>query len=195
MESELPNPAQSGTDWSLEEVAAVVTDYFAMFADEVAGRPYNKREHNRALQAVTGRSAGSIEFKHQNISAVLAELGLPWLRGHKPRFNYQDALVAEIEGYLAGIPDLDAAPASPPIAVRTLFVPPPARQTGPRNAAMERLVRKFDPAGRDERNRALGFAGEEFVVEVEKRRLHAAGRSDLTKKVVWVARDEGDGVG
>lgn len=80
MGSEPPNPAQSGTDWSLEEVAAAVTDYFAMLSNEIAGRLYNKREHNHALQAVTGRSAGSIEFKHQNIGAFLAELGLPWLR-------------------------------------------------------------------------------------------------------------------
>ena len=196
--AEVPGLPQSGTDWSSSEVAAVVADYFAMFADELAGRPYVKAEHNRGLQAVTGRSDSSIEFKHRNISGVLAELGLPWLRGYRPLFNYQDALVAEIERYLPGVAGLDAMPAQPTRitdAVSTVFASPPPLGDGPSAAVMERLVRKFDPAGRDARNRALGTAGEEFVVEVERRRLHEAGHRDLAKKVEWVARDEGDGAG
>jgi len=60
---------------------------------------------------------------------------------------------------------------------------------------LERLVRKFNPAVRDERNRALGLAGEEFVIEVEKRRLYEAGRRNLKDDVVWISRDEGDGAG
>lgn len=123
-----PNIAEAGSDWTAEEVAAVVADYFAMLADETAGRPYNKREHSRGLQAVTGRSAGSIEFKHQNISAVLAELGLPWLRGYKPRYNYQDALIAEVEQHLARVPvEIDSPSEFAPVAATTadVFVPPP----------------------------------------------------------------------
>lgn len=42
MATEVPRLPQSGTDWSSAEVAAVVADYFRVFADEVAGRPYNK---------------------------------------------------------------------------------------------------------------------------------------------------------
>lgn len=193
-----PEPSPTGTDWTPTEVAAVVADYFAMLTDEFADRPYNKREHNRGLQASTGRSAGSIEFKHQNISAVLTELGLPWLRGYKPRFNYQDALVAEVERHLSGMVGLDAVPASPRRRADTVsetFVLPPSPRDVPRNTVIERLIRKFDPASRDERNRALGTAGEEFVIEVEKRGIHAAGRPDLMDEVVWVSRDEGDGAG
>ena len=33
--------------------------------------PHSKAEHNRLLQAMIGRPHGSIEYKHQNISAVL----------------------------------------------------------------------------------------------------------------------------
>jgi hypothetical protein len=47
------------------------------------------------------------------------------------------------------------------------------------NKELRRLVRKFDPAVRDERNRRLGKAGEEFVVGVERERLRAAERSDF----------------
>jgi hypothetical protein len=55
-------------DWQDGENDAIVADYFAM---ELAGRPFNKAEHNRTLQGLIGRGRGSIEYKHQNISAVL----------------------------------------------------------------------------------------------------------------------------
>lgn len=52
MTDETP-PALAGTNWSAAEIGAVVSDYFAMFGMEVAGPAYNKREHNRALQAIS----------------------------------------------------------------------------------------------------------------------------------------------
>ena len=58
-------------DWTDEQNDAIVADYFAMLADDIARRPYGKAEHNRLLQAVIGRPRGSIEYKHQNISALL----------------------------------------------------------------------------------------------------------------------------
>ena len=33
-----------------------------------------------------------MEYKHQDISATILDLGLPWIRGYKPTSNYQDAL-------------------------------------------------------------------------------------------------------
>lgn|GEM_PF-3766766 len=41
--------------------------------------------------------------------------------------------------------------------------------------------------GRDERNRALGRAGEERVLAHERAALRTAGRDDLARKVRWVA--------
>src|SRR5690606_23368079 len=78
----------TGTHWSDSEIDLIVADYFDMLALEQAGSPYNKAEHNRALQHLTGRSPGSIEFKHQNISAVLVRLGLPRIEGYKPMPNF-----------------------------------------------------------------------------------------------------------
>jgi len=40
---------------------------------------------------------------------------------------------------------------------------------------LRRLIAKFDPVERDLRNRALGRAGEEFVVELERRQLADLG--------------------
>lgn len=60
---------------------------------------------------------------------------------------------------------------------------------------MLRIARKFDVAGRDERNRALGKAGEEFVLDYERFTLRAAGRNDLARKVRWTSQEDGDGAG
>lgn len=80
-------------DWSREEVEAAVSDYFDMLAAEMKGLAYNKAEHNRLLrQVVTRRSKGSIEKKHQNTSAVLIELGYPYINGYKPLRNCQDLM-------------------------------------------------------------------------------------------------------
>ncbi len=54
-------------DWSDRQNDAIATDYFAMLADDIAGRPYSKAEHNRLLQAVISRPRGSIEYKHQTV--------------------------------------------------------------------------------------------------------------------------------
>jgi hypothetical protein len=48
---------------------------------------------------------------------------------------------------------------------------------------LRELVRKFDPVERDYRNRALGRAGEEFVVDLERRRLTEANRPELASGV------------
>ena len=83
-------------DWSRNEVEHTVKDYFDMFEAEQRGEPYNKTEHRRNLrQHLNGRTEAAIELKHQNISAVLANKGLPYINGYKPRGNYQ-ALLAEI---------------------------------------------------------------------------------------------------
>ena len=61
--------------------------------------------------------------------------------------------------------------------------------------SLRRLVRKFDPVVRDYRNRSLGKAGEEFVVELDRRQLTDSDRSDLARKVRWVSVEDGDGSG
>src|SRR5690606_2067008 len=82
-----------GQDWTLEEVRAIVADYFEMLRYEANGLPYNKSEHNAALQTrLQSRSKASIEMKHQNISAIRDQLGLPYIQGYKPRSNVQELL-------------------------------------------------------------------------------------------------------
>jgi len=61
----------AGEDWSDQENDLVIADYVAMLRHDLSGRPYSKAEHNRLLQNRMGRGRSLIEFKHQNISAVL----------------------------------------------------------------------------------------------------------------------------
>jgi hypothetical protein len=91
--------------WSDNEIDLIVADYFAMLGGELSGSPFSKADHNRALQELIPRSRGSIEFKHQNISAVLLVLGQPWIDGYKPAVNFQNALIDSVLRWLNARPD------------------------------------------------------------------------------------------
>jgi len=189
-----------GTNWQDDELDAIVADYFAMLAADLTGRAYVKSRHSAALMAKIGRTHRSVEFKHQNISAVLDELGMPWIPGYKPKLNYQNAIFDAIDRYLTRHPGvLEPAPKRGPAAPSPgeIFVPPPVPRptSGEIPERLRRLVAKFDPVDRDHRNRSLGRAGESFVVEFEKHRLTKENRADLARKVRWTAAEDGDGAG
>jgi len=196
----MPDDAKAGTNWQDDELDAIVADYFAMLAADLSGRPYIKSRHGKALMAKIGRSHRSVEFKHQNISAVLDELGMPWIPGYKPKKNYQNAIFDAIDRYLTKNPRALEPALAAPSAIPSpdqIFVACPTVLTADRRIPerLRRLVRKFDPVERDLRNRSLGRAGEEFVVDLERRLLIGASRSDLARKVRWVAEEDGDGAG
>jgi hypothetical protein len=192
---------KAGTDWTDDELDLIVADYFAMLEDELAGRHYVKAQHRAALVELIGRSHGSIEFKHQNISAVLEEIGgLPWITGYKPARNFQNALFGAIERHLHNRDEVYRQPPAqvlPATEAASVFVPMPTSDSEPvaRPPGLERLARKFDPVERDFRNRVLGKGGEEFVFKLECNRLMKAERLDLAKRVRWVSVEDGDGLG
>jgi hypothetical protein len=196
----MADEAKIGTNWQDDELDVIVADYFAMLDADLAGRPYVKSRHNAAVMAQIGRTHRSVEFKHQNISAVMDELGLPWIPGYKPKRNYQNAIFDAIDRYLTRNPAvLEPTPAPPPAPAATteIFVAPPVLtpNASSKPERLKRLVRKFDPVERDYRNRTLGAAGESFVVDLEKRRLAEADRTDLARRVRWIAAEDGDGAG
>jgi len=198
-------------DWTEQEVSLVVAEYFTMLEKEVLGKPFNKTEHRRSLSAkLIGRSDGSIEFKHANISAILTGLGLPYVEGYKPRANYQRLLAQEVEAFLERNPTFmdqlagaltlhpDKAPTFAGIDLNTVIEDPPAQIIGPTETSkpwLSRKGRKIDFALRDAINRQLAKLGEEFVVHLERHRLQLAGRDDLSRKVLWASVEIGDGLG
>lgn len=199
--------AEMGGVWTGEQNDAIVADYFAMLADDIAGRAYSKAQHNRLLQAVIGRARGSIEYKHQNISAVLKGLGEDWIPGYKPAFNFQASLVDAVVRWLNRHPDwlvstarmaMNPSPSALQEEAMLWIGPPPTHSNAPPPNELEQMTaiaRKYDVAERDARNRALGRAGEERILAHERANLLSAGRSDLAGRIRWVSQIDGDGAG
>lgn len=196
-----------GEDWTADEVKATVTAYFDMLRLEASQQPFNKAERNALLRkALNSRSKGSVEMKHQNVSAVLYGMGLPFIEGYKPRGNSQLLLRQEIQTFILANPSLvrDIVDALEEVKTPTensfkavLMKPPKveavakAASTGPR----VRLPRKVDYAARDEGNRKLGRSGEQWVLGYEQQRLHDEGLGELFSRVDWIADRLGDGLG
>lgn len=198
-------------DWSRQEVEATVTDYFAMLRAELRGEPYSKTSHRRALRVLLqSRSDAAIERKHQNISAILIELGFPYIQGYKPLRNYQRLLLEVVAGRLdtrePAVEIVEAQvqqPAAPrevdEILARLVEAPAPdpaARRYGRLAVREHRAVpRRVDYLALEARNRSLGTAGEEFVVRFEIARLLAARRDRLAARVERVSETRGDAIG
>lgn len=196
--------------WSFDEVEATVADYLHMLALELSGQAFIKSAHRRQLrERLSQRSEAAIELKHQNISAVLIELGSPYIAGYKPRYNYQsllfDVVAARLE--VDAVFDRAAAfvteqPATAPLLtadILSILVEPPApkplRAEEARSAYRVRKGIKRDYLAIEARNRSLGRAGEEFVAKFEAERLHRAGKKTLSDRVELVSVSQGDGLG
>lgn len=201
--------AKSGDDWVREEVELIVADYLAMLQQELAGQTYNKAAHRRQLQErLPARSDGSIEFKHANISAVLLELGYPYIRGYLPRSNFQrDLLVETVRHQITRSRQLDeltlSAVERPAVAAevtdfaRVLRTAPKAEIAALAEAspAYLRAPVQRDYFAREAQNRSLGEAGERFALNFERWRLVQQGAGQLAEKVQHVSVTEGDGLG
>lgn len=193
--------------WSRLECEAIIEDYFSMLAKELAGQSFSKAKHNRNLQPLLNdRSKGSIEYKHQNISAVLLKHGHTCIAGYEPAWNYQSLLeqviLERLENDSAWINVaeetlIDSLPTQLVISDwQSLLVEAPELV----NKSSKNEVRKFTPhnanyAEREFRNRKLGELGEQFVIEFEKTRLCSIGRDDLVNDIDWVSKTKGDGAG
>ncbi|MGQ0765727.1 MAG: DUF3883 domain-containing protein [Gemmatimonadota bacterium] len=199
----------TGNDWTPEEVEAIVADHLDMLALERAGVSYNKTEHRRALQRLLrDRTDGSIERKHQNISAVLSRLGIPCIEGYKPLGNFQrllyEVVVARVEearDLLARVANEVVQPASTPTMddILAALVDPPASEkswtwpaTVSSSSQTPRIVNYLEI---ESRNRSLGAAGEEFVMRYEVARLVAERAERFAAQVERVSATQGDGLG
>lgn len=194
-------------DWNRLEVEAIVADYLKMLSLELAGQAFSKTAHRRALQQkLKGRTDGSIEFKHCNISAVMRDLGFPTVRGYQPRSNYQSFLREVVEAQVTRQTSLDSLalaaveqPAVSPelIDFSKVVANAPKRQHVATDAAPYRDYApvKRDYIAREARNTSLGIAGEEFVVRFEHWRLNQLGMTTLADRVEHVSQTKGDGLG
>lgn len=177
-----------------------------MLASWLAGVPYIKKAHRDALlPKLNGRSNGSIEFKHQNISAVLRDGGFQYIPGYKPRSNFQGLLTEVIEQRLAAAPELHRLAAED---ADKFMVPPEVKDilgivSAPPKSTQEKVRKVEDELSRpiriltnylerEARNRSLGDAGELFTLNYERSRLIAAGKEGLAAKIEHTAKVRGD---
>ncbi len=194
-----------GWDWL--ECEAIVQDYFSMLAQELAGTPYSKAAHRRRLMPLLNdRSEGSIEYKHQNISAILLEFRQTYITGYKPASNYQQQLKQVVLAHLAAnkreleqicaSADDPAVDYSRHIDWNQIFDPDlPELVSAVAEQSRSYLASTRSFAERERRNRSLGERGEAFVLEFERARLKSLGRADLSREVEWSSKDRGDGLG
>lgn len=89
--------------WTDDEFEAAVRAYLWMLAQEQNGKAYKKSDMNEALRngPLSARTKASIEYRMQNISAVLEELSLPWLKGYIPAKNVGETGKEKIKEFLA----------------------------------------------------------------------------------------------
>ncbi len=86
---ELREGITSSAEWSDGEIEAAVKAYLWMRDQELNEKPYSKTQVNKALREgdLSGRSKASIEYRMQNISAVLEEICQPRIKGYLPAKN------------------------------------------------------------------------------------------------------------
>ncbi|MDC6406285.1 MULTISPECIES: DUF3883 domain-containing protein [Maribacter] len=195
-------------EWSNLEVELIVTDYFSMLYKELTGQDFKKTEHRRSLlPQLNNRSEGSIEFKHQNISAVLINFGQPYIKGYLPRYNYQKILEDKVIEYLYNhksiekqfkdFADGDIVQINTSKDFTTLIVDPPEINLNfeePKSIYSKSPI-KTNYLEKEQRNLRLGLMGEEFVLEYERWRLKSSGNENLANQVRWISNEEGDGAG
>ena len=193
--------------WSPSEINVIVENYFHMLQLEINAIPYSKAENRRRIApALIQRSEGSIEFKHQNISAILKKYGLPWIIGYKPRSNYQKLLETGVLGFLVANPNFEQhfeqfanniSPAPKPAIDFSKWQgkpPVPSEISEPIVNYRKRPVR-VNYLEREQQNTQLGNLGEKLVLQYEKWRLNYIGKPQWVNKIEWVAQEQGDGLG
>lgn len=91
------------TGWSDAELEASVDAYLKMLALEISGQPIKKSVENRLLREgpLHKRSASSVEYRMQNISAVFEQLKLRRITGYMPAKNIGAGVSERIRNVLA----------------------------------------------------------------------------------------------
>ncbi len=158
------------------------------------------------LPHLNNRSEASIEYKHQNISAVLLKYKMPYIVGYKPRLNYQALLEERVVDFLMsdkgliGLFDVftsEGVIREPrKVDFSTLLVEAPKNMIIKEpNVEYEVKLKTPNYIEIEQNNRKLGELGEELVIEYERWRLIDIGRESYAEQVEWVSKDLGDGAG
>jgi len=128
------------SDWSTAEVRAAVDAYLRMLALEKRGQKFVKTAENLALRetSLPNRTKGSVEFRMQNISAVLMKMHREFIKGYKPARNVGSNVEQSIRAVLIEKGVKPGDPTAPTADEETLEQ---------RAVALEKLPLGDEPAG------------------------------------------------
>lgn len=191
-------------DWDQREIDATVDAYFRLLKAELAESPLKKSAENARVRQTVNRSKGAVEYKFQNVSAVLRDLHMYWVEGYKPARNYQGALKDAVVSRLESDPTIEEfmlERVEAPVDYQFLadfqwnLTTPPAIPLSPEPDSKVRRAVKRDYVALEAQRRDLGLAGEEAVVRWEIEQLERAGHHRLARNVRHVSVLEGDGLG
>jgi len=100
---------KGGSEWTQVEVEASVDAYLEMLRKEERGEKDSKAAYNAELREgpLVGRTRASVEYRMQNISAVLEDLGLNRIQGYLPAKNVGPKVSAQIISVLGSRRHLD----------------------------------------------------------------------------------------
>lgn len=91
---------QTREAWSDAELRSCVFRYVQMLEWEANGSRYVKKQQYRELSEELGRTESSVEFRMQNISAILDAAGKNWVSGLPPAKNAGANVAAKIGAFL-----------------------------------------------------------------------------------------------
>jgi hypothetical protein len=165
----------------------------------MAGQPFIRSHVLDTVAQTIERSRDAVDYEFQNIDGILFEAGLPRLNRATAK-NVQRLLryvtldpLAQHSEVFESSKRIVVTTSTEEVFVEALIIDASILDLD--NDVSSLKATKIDFSRRDAANRNLGRSGEEFVLELEQKRLKELGRPDLAEKVRWVSKDDGDGLG
>lgn len=198
----------SNEEWAENETRAAVRDYCTMLQAELRGRAAGTTGRwQPRLGRADDPDPATLQRKYGQVGAVLMDHGLPYCIDYVPMHDYRPSLVTAVREYLRNHPrmlELMEAAVFRPVRTlpaldglepqRVLSKPPASAMAAGARAATE-LVAGVDFLEKEQRNRSLAMAGQQFVLAFERRRLQAQGLHKYAEAIEHVSADHGDGAG
>lgn len=195
-------------EWAENEIRAAVRDYFTALRAELRGRSPGTNGHWRPrLGRADDPDPAALRRKYGQIGAVLMDHGLPYSVEHAPVPDYRPSLVAAVRDYLHNHPymlelmegavfrPVRTLPALEALEPRRVRTQPPTGSPGAGARADPELIAGVDYLEKEQRNRSLAMAGQQFVLAFERRRLQAQGLEKYAGAIEHVSAEQGDGPG
>lgn len=187
----------------------LIENYFVMLDAELQGELYSKADHrSRIMKEANISNEKLVDKLHQDISAVMAEAGLPFVDAYPPQETPERNIENAVHAFIEDNPELVDAMWLDKAQAQTIPVElddyksawvktPEVTKFKPR--ALDRWhparVMDMDFRLREFRDMNLAAAGERFVMAFERARLRAAGLKDRIEEIIWQSQTYGESFG